>query len=255
MAWLDAGKPHHYRFIGARDTPIEQQCAQPAVARPSLSRRVLLMSGFAALVGGLAAVAAPTVLLPGASANRRFTVFYKGDKIGTHTVVATPETRETRVTTEIDLVVKAMFFTVFSFSHRSEESWRDGRLMSLKSDTVEHGERLRVEGRAVPRGFRVVSKDGPFIAPEGALTSNSLWTPMVLTQDTLVDAQHGGIIGVSARKLADESMTIAGREILTTRYRFITPYFAGSVWYDDTSRWVHGEFERDGAKIEYRLDA
>jgi uncharacterized protein DUF6134 len=216
---------------------------------------MLLMSGIATLVSGLPTLAAPASVLPGESANRRFSVFYKGDKIGTHTVVTTPETGQTRVTTEINLVVKAMFFTMFSFSHRSEEGWRDGRLMSLKSDTVEHGERLSVEGRAVSQGFRVVSKDGPFIAPAGALTSNNLWTPAVLTQDTLVDAQHGGIIGVSARKLADERMTILGRQVVATRYRFITPYLAGSVWYDDASRWVHGEFERDGAKIEYRLDA
>ena len=69
------------------------------------------MSGVATLVGGLPTFAAPTVLLPGASHNRRFSVFYKGDKIGTHTVVATPETGETRVTTAIDLVVKAMWAT------------------------------------------------------------------------------------------------------------------------------------------------
>lgn len=209
----------------------------------------------AAVVSALPTLAAPAPVLPGDSANRRFSVFYKGDKIGAHTVVTTPGTGETRVTTEISLVVKAMFFTVFSFSHRSEERWRDGRLVSLKSDTVEHGERLSIEGSAVPRGFRVVSKDGPFIAPAGTLTSNSLWTPAVLAQDALVDAQHGGIIGVSARKLADERITIVGRPIIATRYRFITPYIAGSVWYDDASRWVHGEFERDGATIEYRLDA
>jgi hypothetical protein len=209
----------------------------------------------AALVSVVPTLAAPTIVLPGDSANRRFSVFYKGEKIGTHTVVTAPETGELRVTTEINLIVKAMFFTLFSFSHRSEESWRDGRLVSLKSDTVERGERLSVEGKSVPRGFRVVSKDGPFIAPAGTLTSNSLWTPAVLAQGALVDAQHGGIIGVSARKLADEQITVVGRQIIATRYRFITPYVAGSVWYDDASRWVHGEFERDGATIEYRLDA
>ncbi|MGO9595058.1 MAG: DUF6134 family protein [Steroidobacteraceae bacterium] len=51
-----------------------------------------------------------------------------------------------------------------SFSHSSAEIWRDGRLMSLRSETVEHGETLYVEGAAMPDGFRVVSKGGPFIA-------------------------------------------------------------------------------------------
>jgi len=35
----------------------------------------------------------------------------------------------------------------------------------------------------------------------------------------------------------------------------ITPYFAGTVWYDKTNLWVHGEFERDGSKVDYQLEA
>jgi len=107
---------------------------------------------------------------------------------------------------------------VFAFSHRSEETWRDGQLMSLRSETVEHGENLHVEGAATPDGFRVVSRGGPFIASAATLTSNSLWTPAVLEQETAVDAQHGGIIGVSARKFADEDIVIGGRPVRATRF-------------------------------------
>jgi hypothetical protein len=196
-----------------------------------------------------------STVVPGRTANQRFSVLYKGDRIGAHTVFHSAATGQTRITTEIDLVVKALFFTVYAFTHRSEETWRDGRLMSLSSRTIEHGETIGVEGVATPHGFRVVSKAGPFIAAPGALTSNNLWTPAVLRQDTLIDAQYGGVIGLSVSKLADEQMTLAGRQLRTTRYRFITPYIAGSIWYDDGGRWVQGEFERDGAHILYRLDA
>jgi hypothetical protein len=44
-------------------------------------------------------------------------------------------------------------------------------------------------------------------------------------QARVVDAQRGGIIGVSAHKLADEPITIAGRQVQATRYTFITPYY------------------------------
>ena len=75
-----------------------------------------------------------------------------------------------------------------------------------------------------------------------------------MEQDTVVDAQHGGIIGVSARKFSDEDMVIGDREVRATRYTFITPYLAGSIWYDEENLWVRGEFERDGSKIQYQLD-
>jgi hypothetical protein len=127
--------------------------------------------------------------------------------------------------------------------------------MSLNSETVEHGETLHVEGAATPQGFRVVSKGGPVIASPATLTSNSLWTPAMLEQATVVDAQRGGVIGVSARKFADEQIAIAGGPVRATRYTLITPYFAGTVWYDKTNLWVHGEFERDGSKVDYQLEA
>jgi len=220
-------------------------------------RRALLVAGFAGAVGyafPLVTHAATAIVLPPAAGDRRFSVLYQGDKIGAHTILYSSETGETRVSTEIHLLVKLAFFTLFRFTHRSVEVWRAGRLISLKSETLEHGETLRVEGAATPQGFRVVSKGGPFIASAATLTSNSLWTPAVLEQETVVDAQHGGIIGVSARKFADEQITIAGRPVRATRYTFITPYLAGSIWYDQENVWVRGEFERDGSNIQYQLD-
>lgn len=226
----------------------------PASLPPT--RRALLRAAVAGAAGCAMprfAAAATAIVLPAATADRHFSVLYQGRRIGAHSVRYASATGETRVSTEIHLLVKVAFFTAFAFSHRSEETWRAGRLLSLESETVEHGETLRVQGAATPEGFRVVGKGGPFLASGTTLTSNSLWTPAVLEQDTLVDAQHGGVIGVSARRFADERIAMRGREVRVTRYTFITPYLAGSIWYDTGQLWVRGEFERDGAKIEYQL--
>jgi hypothetical protein len=225
----------------------------------AFGRRAVLAGGWAVAVGsalpGAAQAAAAIVWPSGGGSGRRFSVLNKGTKIGTHTILYSSATGEVQVSTDISLLAKVGFLTVFRFTHRSTEIWRAGRLVSLGSVTVEHGETLRVDGAATPQGFRVVSKSGPFIAPAASLTSNSLWTPVVLAQTSLVDAQHGGVIGVSARKLADEQLVVAGRTIRATRHSFISPYFAGSIWYDSENLWVHGEFERDGSKIQYELDS
>ena len=99
-----------------------------------------------------------------------------------------------------------------------------------------------------------MSKSGPFIASAATLTSNSLWTPAMLEQATVVDAQRGGIIGVSARRVSDEQIVIAGGTVQATRYTFVTPYYAGAVWYDKANLWVGAEFERDGSKVQYQLE-
>lgn len=223
-----------------------------------IKRRTLLI----AALGGATSFALPRFarasafpVFPGADTVRHFSVLYKSKRIGAHSIWHYPATQEIRVTTAIDMRVNALFFTVFSFKHRSEENWREGRLLSLKSETVEHGKTLQVTGVATDQGFRVAGKGDFFIAARDALTSNDLWTPAVLQQETVIDAQHGGIIGISVRKLDDEEIEVAGRQVRATRYRFITPYLAGSIWYDEADLWVHGEFERDAAQIVYRLDA
>jgi len=229
----------------------------PDQERTSIRRRALLMGGLA----GAVSCAFPPVshasiafVLPTATANRRFSVLYKGIRIGTHTISYSSATGETRVNTDIHLEVKLAFVTAYAFSHRSEETWRAGRLTSLTGETAEHGETLHVEGAATPQGFRVVSKSGPFIASAATLTSNSLWTPAMLEQATVVDAQRGGIIGVSARRVSDEQIVIAGGTVQATRYTFVTPYYAGAVWYDKANLWVGAEFERDGSKVQYQLE-
>ena len=229
----------------------------PDQERTSIRRRALLMGGLA----GAVSCAFPPVshasiafVLATATANRRFSVLYKGIRIGTHTISYSSATGETRVNTDIHLEVKLAFVTAYAFSHRSEETWRAGRLTSLTGETAEHGETLHVEGAATPQGFRVVSKSGPFIASAATLTSNSLWTPAMLEQATVVDAQRGGIIGVSARRVSDEQIVIAGGTVQATRYTFVTPYYAGAVWYDKANLWVGAEFERDGSKVQYQLE-
>jgi hypothetical protein len=230
----------------------------PGQGKTSIRRRELLMGGLAGAVGCAfppVANAATVFVLPTAAADRRFSVLYKGIGIGTHTISYSSAAGDTRVDTEINLEVRIAFLTAYAFSHRSVETWRAGRLTSLNGETVEHGETLQVEGAATPQGFRGLGKGGPFIASAATLTSNSLWTPSMLEQTTVVDAQRGGIIGVSARKLAEEQNVIAGRQVQTRPYTFITPFYAGSIWYDQANLWVRGEFERDGSKVQYELNA
>ena len=225
--------------------------------RTSIQRRAFVIGGFAAVVGCYVppvAYAATALVLPSAAANRRFSILYKGSKIGSHAVSYSSATGGRLVTTEIDIEAKLAFIPAYAFSHRSEEAWRAGRLTLLNSETVEQGERRRVEGAATLRGFRVLSENGPFIASATTLTSDDLWTPALLQQAKVVDARRGGTIGVKARKVADEALVIAGRQVQATRYTFITPYYAGTIWYDHANLWVHGEFERDGSKVEYQLD-
>jgi hypothetical protein len=214
---------------------------------------------FSALAQGVATVvptplhaAAPTALPTGA-ANRQFSVFYHDNRIGTHVVRSTPAGAGIRVDTEVDMVVKLLFITMFSYRHRSQETWQGGRLMALSSVTTEDGETTRVDGAATANGFRVVGKAGPFITSAATLTSNCLWSMLLLRQETVIDAQNGGVEGISVHQLADEQMVVAGRAVAVTPFRMLTPGLAGTMRYDAAGAWMGGQVERRGSILQYRL--
>ena len=221
-----------------------------------MARRAVLAGGSAAALWcTLPGVAQPATAIawPNAASSRRFAVLNKGTRIGSHSIVHSSSTGAVQVRTEISLLVKVAFLTVFAFSHRSTEIWRGGRLVSLAGETVEHGATLRVDGAATAAGFRVVSKDGPFIAAAATLTSNSLWTSAVLEQAAW-STPSTVASSASARSGSPTSeLVVAGRPsgaAATHSSRLICREPSGTT---NEDLWVHGEFEHDGSRIQYEL--
>ena len=210
---------------------------------------------------GAAAAAAPLVLLspwmaPARAADPRdlhFRAFHKGVPVGKHTVTFRAEGHRLTVTTHIDISIKVLFFTAFRFAHDAEEVWQSGRLASVASTTNDDGTRLRVSGYAAGDGFRLLGGDGPFLAEAHLLTSNTLWDSRLVRELKMIDVQHGGEVGLVAKRLADETVDTPAGPVRAARHQIITPHYAGSLFYDAGGRWVKGLIEKRGEILEYAL--
>jgi hypothetical protein len=178
-----------------------------------------------------------------------------GSPIGEHRVTFRLDGDRLTVETHVDVAVKVLFFTAFRFKHDAEEIWRSGRLVSVKSTTDDNGTFLKVSGDAVEDGFRIVGEDGPFLASAHLLTTNTLWDSRILRENRLIDVQHGGEIGLVTKRLGDERVDTPQGPVRASRHQMITPYFAGSVFYDSDGRWVKALIELRGESIEYALAA
>jgi len=185
----------------------------------------------------------------------RFKAYRDKSPVGTHSVDVQSNGDQMKVTINIDLNVSMAFVTLFEFKHDCEEVWQSGRLVSLRSKTNDNGDKFQVTGKATPAGFRIEGPGGPAIAPADAYTSNSVWNAAVLQQKTVIDAQHGGIIGLSVSPQGAQQVTVAGQQMPAEKYQVVTPFVAGNVWYDEAGRWVKALFEKDGEQMEYRLVA
>ena len=211
-------------------------------------------------LGLLAAIALnPPLGLPlparaaAAPANLRFRALRKGSPIGVHTVTFRQSGERLVVTTHIDISVKVLLFTAYYLKHDSQEIWRSGRLLSVKSTTDDNGTRLEVSGSATEGGFRIIGEDGPFLAPAQLLTSNMLWDTRILSADRLIDVQYGGVIGLAVKPLGEALVDTPGGQVRANRHHIITPHYAGTLFHDSNGLWVKALIEAQGEIIEYAL--
>lgn len=223
----------------------------------SLSRR-----RFAAGIGGLAAslalprqrpARAAAMPVPEALIARRFRAFWDQDPIGTHEFTVTPGTRpgDWQVAADIDMLVDLGMLGELVYRHTSRETWRDGRLAELESQTDDDGDRYGVTGRAVGDYFRMVGPGGPFEAPGELPTSNGAWSEAICQQSEIIDATTGAAVGlVASFDRTTMTSTSAGPELVRV-YQVISPIVAGSLWYDQAGIWVKSQLERSGEEIEY----
>lgn len=202
--------------------------------------------------GALACAAprrAPAAALPPAL---KFRILRDGKQIGAHSVGFETAGSGMRVITAIDLEVKIAFVSAFRFAHRGTERWEGDRLVELRSTTDENGERFEVTGKLVAGALQITAPNGTTLADASAFTTNDLWNPSALLAKNLVDAQHGGMVGIVSQSEADQEIVAAEGRIAVSRYRLISPFLAGTIWYDATGRWRKSEFQIKGERLEYR---
>jgi uncharacterized protein DUF6134 len=222
-------------------------------AFPRMSRRRLLGLALTAASMPLLGLLLPVRTYAAARWDLRFRALWQGSPIGEHRVAFRMVGDRLVVDTHIDIAVSVLFFSVFRLKHDAQEIWQSGRLISVTSTTDRDGTHLQVSGNAVGDGFRIVGENGPFLAAADLLTTNALWDSRIVSEQRLIDVQYGGEVGLVAKPLGDEQVATPQGQVRASRYRMITPYYAGSVFYDGDQRWVKALIELKGETIEYAL--
>ncbi len=224
-----------------------------------LSRRQftrVVSAGLAGVVSPSLPAVAAALTTAARPSDLRFAVMRGRSKIGVRTIEFQDRADGLAVRTVIDLAVTVVFMTVFRYQHECDDVWAAGQLVSLRSRTNEDGKRYAVEVTAETDGLRVVGPGGPLVVGSRLLTSNSLWDRRLVDRQRLIDAQHGGEIGLVVHRCAAEPVMLAGRErVVANCFQILTPHYGGLLWYDATGRWVKGALELRGEWIDLVLDA
>lgn len=215
----------------------------------SRHRPIRLAGPFLAACALLLLAAAPLLAARAPAGDIAFSVYRDGAPLGRHELRFRREGPDLHVEIEIELEVKLAFLTLFRYSHRNHEVWRDGRLVSLETRTDDDGTPYRVSGRATERGFEVEGSNGRLVLP-ASIVPTSYWNPATLDQSVLLDTQKGGLRQVAVRALGLETLTAGGRGVPARRYR-MTGDLELDLWYSPEGEWLRIAFEAKGSEVDY----
>ena len=156
------------------------------------------------------------------------------------------------MTSEASYTVKVLFVTVYEYSHRSVEEWRDGCLVSIESRTDDDGDSYTVEGRQTRDGFRLDVNGETTSVSETCLRTFAYWNPRLLQTDRLLNSQTGQLEDVEPSRAGEGELPwTRGRTAETLELS--TPGGLIRLWYGDDNRWLglHSKLE-NGRALEYR---
>lgn len=181
-----------------------------------------------------------------------FDVLREGSAIGHHSIDFTRSGGDLIVDVSIDLEVSFAFITLYRYTHRNREVWRDGQLYSINTRTDDDGTEHWVSGRATAEGFKVESDSGNAVLAADVIPS-SYWHPDTREAETLLNTQTGELaqIKVAAGKTKNDLAMPWGPQ--AARSFEVSGDVDLNLWYDESGCLLKMNFAApgDGSRIDY----
>lgn len=180
-----------------------------------------------------------------------FDVLMDGNKIGEHRVVLGRDADRTHVAIDVDLDVKFGPFTLYTYTQKVRELWKDGTLERFKSATDNDGENYIVEAVKQGDDLKVVVNGGD-AEQKDAWFPTTYWNRDTVRQQRLVATLNGETKEIRIEKAGQEEIEAGGRRLVADRYRMRGDLDV-DLWYDKQDRWVKLAFDFKGNRFDYIL--
>lgn len=166
--------------------------------------------------------------------------------MGSHRIETRRDGEDLIVETRVDLDVSILFLVAWSFASEQREVWRDGRLVSYASRTLDDGEDHDIRADATPDGLDMQGHQHRTLMPADAAPEN-FWNPDLIGRTTLFDAKKGRMRTVRWVDEGADAIRVAGRLTPATRWR-IEGDVDRTLWYGPDGAFLRVDFvEKDRA--------
>ena len=203
------------------------------------------------------APATPMNFTPTVNKSLNFTVYRNSSPIGHHRFDFRPKGEFLEVEIDVDLEIKVTFITVFKFTHVASETWENGRLVRMNSETDDDGDIYKLAVQQTNKGMLVKVNGEEHWAPTDILPSN-LWNRAILKEDKILHPILGRVLPLTVTKLGLRAVEVPGNATVKAEGFKIDGgiEFQRELWYGPDGRLVEVGFNapQDGSRITYRLN-
>ena len=204
--------------------------------------------GRRAMLAGLGAVG--TGVQAAAAQNLVFRVMRKGDDIGRHSLSFAGDASDLQVTINVDIRVGLGPITLYRYTLRATERWRNGVLMEMSGTTDDGGTKDFVKALRQGDVLQVEGSAGkPYVAPAKSIAA-SHWNRAELAAP-MVNIQDGALLDFKVTPKGSEQVAARGQQVTADHFALVGKESL-DLWYDAAGNWVRlTAIGRDGSIISY----
>ena len=184
----------------------------------------------------------------------KFDVIRKNKVIGSHEITFTENDDVLLVETNIEIEVKVLFISAYTFAHQSTETWINGDFTKIVAHSDFEDEReYFIKGQDNNDSFLASGMDGKVGLDKNILPSN-FWNIDILKQKEIFDTQKGVVRKIDVEALGYEEIKVNKENIKCNKFIFNAssnpkdkgPFPEYTLWYDENDELMKFQFTDEG---------
>ena len=184
----------------------------------------------------------------------KFDIVRKNKVIGTHEIFFLESNGDLIIETNIDVEVKILFVSAYTFSHQSKEIWRDGNFIKINGySDFEDDREYFIQGEVKDDFLYASGMDGKLELDKNILPSN-FWNIDVLKQKEIFDTQKGVVRTIDVENLGYEEIKVNKENIKCNKFTLNassnpkdkSPFPEYTLWYDENNELMKFQFKDNG---------